>query len=249
MSLSIFSHIRELKYRVAYIFLSFCCCFFVSLLYSEFLMFFYVYPLLNLTEMQGKHLIFTEMSEAFSTYILLCLFSTLYFLLPYCFYQFWCFLIPSTYYFERSQIKLFSYFFLVIVFFSCFFVYNYFLPEIWSFFLHFEKKGYFLNLELEARISSYIHLTFQIICYFFLLFQVPIFTHLALEFSILQVSFLVSSRKYIYFLFIILAAIISPPDISSQIFLFFLFFFVFEFCIFYSFFFTYFHKIKYNGND
>jgi sec-independent protein translocase protein TatC len=160
-SLSSFSgHWREAKWRFAYILFSLLVTFFVCFHFGDSLLYFFSTPLgwleaqsslpvstLSSPTSAGSvvdsapkgqlHFIYTEVTEAFVTYLLLSFSFACYFTFPLLAYHFYAFLKPG---FHRYEAALLSYF----LGFSCFlfllanfWTYFYFLPMILEFFLSF----------------------------------------------------------------------------------------------------------------
>ena len=228
-------HFYEIKYRFIYVSISFLMSFLVCFCYSEQLVFFTIKPLVSLPQMNGRHMIFTEMSEAFETYIHICFIISSMIIIPFIFYQVWCFWIPSTYFRERIQFTSILLYISLGLLCSCYFIYSIALPEIWSFFLQFETNNPCLNIELEARIHSYVALTCKIVGILLVLLQCPLYTHFALEAQVLTPRSLQASRKYVFFCFLLVAAFLSPPDIYSQLSISFALAFIYECCLYYAF--------------
>lgn len=228
------SHFQELRDRGYYLLLSSFLLFCLAFFYSEQLIFFIIKPLISLPQMDGRHMIFTEMSEALETYIYICFGFTFLFMIPFCIYQLWSFWIPSTYVYERRRFTWTISLCLGVFFFACCLIYSKLLPEIWSFFLQFEKTSACLNIELEARIYSYVILTSKLMGALVVLFQCPLYTHFGLELGLLTHNTLQASRKYALLISLLIAAFMSPPDVSSQLTITVIMFSMYELCTFYA---------------
>ena len=100
-------------------------------------------------------------------------------------------------------------------------LYYFILPIAFKFFISFELSGNLnsIPIELEARISEYLSLIVKLIFGFGFAFQIPVFLLILVKTELITIESLKSKRKYWILLIFILAAILTPPDIFSQIFL------------------------------
>ena len=85
-----------------------------------------------------------------------------------------------------------------------------------------------LVIELNARIESSIHLFSQVYFYLCLFFQIPFVFFLFFKNNVLTAYDLCKNRKYFMCIAFLLAAALSPPDISSQCILYCVMFLVYE---------------------
>ncbi len=92
-------------------------------------------------------------------------------------------------------------------------------PMAWRFFLSFETPASAGNLpiQLEARVSEYLSLSMTIIFAFGLAFQMPVILVLLTRVGLLSADKLSQFRRYAVVLIFIAAAILTPPDVISQI--------------------------------
>lgn len=93
-------HIMEIRLRIMYLIISFVITFSVCYYYSLELIFLFVKPLLK----HHNIFMFTDLTEALYTTINHCLFTTIFVMSPFIFYQIWCFLIPSSFLCERNKL-------------------------------------------------------------------------------------------------------------------------------------------------
>jgi sec-independent protein translocase protein TatC len=210
---SVYYHIKEVKLRTCYLGFSFLITFLSCYYYSFEILYLFVKPFLS----YEKNFIFTDLTEAFYTTIQLNFIVSIYLLIPFIIYQFWCFIIPSSFVEERRKYNFFCTTMLVLLGFSLVFVYFLVLPELYKFLLHFEINTNFMSIQLEARIQSYVQLACKIFFSSSIIFQMPLFFFVAFEYGIINIDFLIQNRPQIMFANLLLAAFLSPPDLITQI--------------------------------
>lgn len=210
---SVYYHVKELKLRTCYLGFSFLTTFFISYYYSFEILYLFVKPFLN----YEKSFIFTDLTEAFYTTIKLNLIISIYILIPFIIYHIWCFFIPSTFLEERKKYNFFFTAIAILLGISLCFIYFLVLPELYKFLLHFEINTSFMVIQLEARIQSYVQLACKIFFFSSVVFQIPLFFFIAFEYGAITSDFLIKNRSQILFTNVLLAALISPPDLLTQV--------------------------------
>lgn len=219
---SLLEHILELKKRLIFtisIFVVvFLGCYFLSTEIYKFLL----SPLVHIYSEIGieRKMIYTNLSEAFFTHIKLAAFSAFIFCFPLIMSQIYFFVAPGLY--KREKKALLPYLFMSPVLFiaGTVLVYYFIMPLAWRFFLSFESKNITdlgVPLVLEAKVSEYLSLTISLILAFGIAFQMPIIIVLLCQLGLVRSGVLSKYRRHsIVFIFLI-AAILTPPDILSQI--------------------------------
>ena len=206
-------HIMEIRLRIIYLILSFVITFLVCYYYSLELIYLFVKPLLK----YQNTFMFTDLTEALYTTINHCLFTTIFVMLPFICYQIWCFLIPSSFLCERKKITSFCFSIIVLFFLGVGISYFLLLPEVYSFLLHFEIKNDLIILQLQPRIQSYIYLVWKFFILVGIFSQIPIIFFLFFQLKLLTAKYLSENRHFILIFCLILAALLSPPDIFSEL--------------------------------
>lgn len=195
----------------------FCSC--LSYLYAESI---YNYLTLPLAEASGEKthkFIFTGLTEAFFTYIKLALFAGFILAFPVIASQLYFFVAPGLY--KKERMVLLPYLFASPILFlvGAMLVYFYVMPLAWKFFIGFETIGSSskMPMVLEARISEYLSLVISLIVGFGLAFQMPIILILLAQVGFIKGSWLAEKRRFAVVVIFIVAAILTPPDVISQI--------------------------------
>jgi sec-independent protein translocase protein TatC len=93
------------------------------------------------------------------------------------------------------------------------FAYFVVIPTMLVFFMGFQTDG----IKPMISFSSYLSFILSTISTFGIIFELPILMVLLSQFGILQVSFLKKNRKFIILIIFVLAAILTPPDVISQV--------------------------------
>ncbi len=132
---------------------------------------------------------------------------------PYIIYKIWQFLLPALYEKERKFLK-------IAVFVSSFlFVCGvsvciaFMLPLLINFSMSFATE----EIQPILGISNFVGLSFWLMLAFGLMFQFPIAVYFLVRFSIVSIETLTNKRPYIIVVILILSAILTPPDIISQL--------------------------------
>ena len=164
-------------------------------------------------------MIFTGLHEGFFTQIKVAFFTSISISLPIILVQIWKFVAPGLYKNERSALFPFIIATPFLFLLGAAMVYYLVIPLAWKFFLSFEilpTQGA-LPIEIEPRISEYLSLTMRLMFAFGLSFELPIILLLLTKVGRITPKGLAEKRRYAILISFIAAAILTPPDVISQI--------------------------------
>ena len=220
--MSLIDHLIELRTRFFYALGTVLIVFVICYSLSEPLFRFLAQPLADIFVGQNRRMIFTGLTEGFFTYIKISFWAALFLSFPVILFQVWYFIAPGLY---RQEKKAFLPFMLatpVLFFLGGALVYYLVFPLAWHFFLSFESPALtetMLPIQLEARIGEYLSLVMTLIFAFGIAFQLPVLLTLLVRAGLITTQSLIKRRKYAIVIAFIFAAILTPPDVISQIFL------------------------------
>lgn len=133
---------------------------------------------------------------------------------PYVIYEFWKFVVPAMKENEKSTSRGFIAISSILFFLGVLFGYYVVTPLSINFLGTYQVSSIVLN---EFDIGSYISLVRASVLASGLLFELPIVIFFLTKIGVITPAFLRTYRKYALILVLILAAIITPPDLVSQI--------------------------------
>ncbi len=173
---------------------------------------FLAHPLIQLLP-KGGSLIFTGVPEAFFTYFKAAIYVAVFFSSPFILYQLWAFISPGLY--EREKKYIYPYLFVSSVFFiaGALFCYYIFFPVVFRFFLSFASQ----DVRPFPAIKDYVAFAVKFLLAFGLLFQWPAMILFLARVGIVSSQLLAKNRKYAVLAVFLVAAILTPPDVVSQL--------------------------------
>lgn len=207
-------HLGELRDRLVRSFIAVAIGFVVAYFFKEKLFEILTAPLITAMGEDGNaRMIFTGLPEAFFTYLKVALLTGVILAMPVLFYEFWMFVSPGLY---RSEKK----YFLPIVFLSVFFFavgasFGYFVvfPYGFKFFLGFATE----NIYAMPSMKEYLSFASKMLLAFGFVFELPLVLTFMARMGLVTVPFLKKNRKYALLLFFVGAALITPPDVVTQV--------------------------------
>ncbi len=206
------SHLEELRKRIKFVLIAVGIGFGVSYFFSKELFDVLMLPLVEALPPEST-LIFTGVAEAFITYIKVALVSGIFLSTPVILHQLWTFLAPALYANEKKS------FFPIILFSTFFFVggalFGYFVifPFGFRYFLGFTTDF----IKPMPAVKEYFSFSVKLLFAFGVVFELPLFILFLSKLGIVTYKQLRSFRKYAVLLIFAIAAVITPPDILSQI--------------------------------
>lgn len=216
---------QEIRYRLFFCILTFISTFIISFLFREELLYLLIKPLIfiNFNENNINKLIFLNITEAFETYMFICLYFSILFTLKIFIFQIISFLSEALYQNEKKFITFFlinGYLLFLIIFYL---IYNFLIPIIWKFFIFFQNNSLSsFDLEFIAQLSIYIYFFLTLILKLIFILLIPFIFGVAITIFEINLYKITKNRPFFLFLNLIIATIVSPPDIFSQIFITFL---------------------------
>ncbi|MFV8226666.1 twin-arginine translocase subunit TatC [Christiangramia aquimixticola] len=133
---------------------------------------------------------------------------------PYVIYEFWKFVAPAMHGHERRHAKGFIFITSLLFFLGVLFGYYVVTPLSINFLGKYQVSDTVFN---DFDLSSYISLVRASVLASGLIFELPIVIYFLTKVGIVTPEFLKKYRKYALVIVLILSAIITPPDIVSQI--------------------------------
>jgi len=219
--LSLQIHFQELTFRLVYVTFAFFNTFLICYIYIDVIMYLVAFPFLKLktgliTSLQHDF-IYTNIFEAFTSYLTLAFIITIYLVLPLFLYSLFEFLKLGLFAYEKNYIGFLLRVSLILYIIAIFFIYMLFFPLIFKFFLSFEEvtKTFFFTLKLEQKLIDFVFLILHFSTIFILLFQIPLIIVYLLKQNFISFTFLKNNRRFFIISIFIVSCLLSPPDLIS----------------------------------
>lgn len=161
----------------------------------------------------GAHLIATEVASPFVTPLKLAFYTALFISMPMILYQLWAFVSPGLYKHEKRLARPLLVATLVLFYLGCAFAYFLVLPAAFRFLAAVTPEG----VEMMTDISHYLDFVMLMFFAFGLCFEVPVAVVILAAIGLVNLQKLRSGRRYAIVGAFAIAAVITPPDITSMI--------------------------------
>lgn len=206
------SHLQELRKRLVLSFIAVAAGFVLCYAFSQDLFDILCKPLLKVMP-SGSSLIFTSVAEAFFTYMKVAFIAGIILASPFVLFQVWAFVTPGLYRHERRYVIPFvaagSFFFALGILFAYFVV----IPVGFKFLL-----GYATDfIKPMPSMKEYLSFSIKFLLAFGLVFEFPVILVLLARIGVVDAKMLARHRKYAILLIFIFAAVMTPPDVISQL--------------------------------
>ncbi len=206
------SHLQELRKRLILCFIAVGAGFVICYAFSQTLFDILAKPLFKIMPAGGS-LIFISVAEAFFTYMKVAFIGGLILTSPFVLYQVWAFVAPGLYRHEKRYVVPFvlagSFFFALGILFGYFVA----IPVGFKFLL-----GYAADLiKPMPSMKEYLSFSIKFLLAFGVVFEFPVVLVLLARIGVIEAKTMARHRKYAILLIFIFAAVMTPPDLVSQI--------------------------------
>lgn len=206
------AHLEELRNRLVRSFIAIIIGASAAYAFKEKLFDILTRPLLEVLPNEGT-IIFTGLPEAFFTYLKVSLLAGCFLASPVILFEFWMFVVPGLY--KKERLILGPVIFLSTLFFvgGSLFGYFYVFPFGFKFFVGFATD----TLQALPSMKEYLGFVTKLLIAFGLVFELPIIITCMAALGLVTPKFLRTYRKYAIVLFFVAAAILTPPDVVTQV--------------------------------
>ena len=206
-------HLNELRKRIFYIIIAWVVLFGLCYWQNAFIYEFVTAPLAPYI---GEKVTVVSLRplEGFLASLTMAMLAALFFCMPFILYQMWKFVAPGLYKEERRYLLGFviSATFLFLV--GAAFVYNFVFPLGFKFFTSFSEKWGISN---TWSISLHMNLILKLLIAFGTVFELPVVVFFLAKIGVVNAGMLRKYRKFAIVGIFIVAAILTPPDVISQL--------------------------------
>lgn len=213
-------HLVELRRRLLYSVVGFIIAFIACFYFAQDMFNFLAAPLADyFRDAAGRRFIYTDLTEPFFTNVKLAAFGALCVSFPVIAGQIWAFVAPGLYKNERQAFLPFLIATPFMFLLGAAFFYYVLLPYAIQFFAGFEQTGGPGNLpvQMENKVGEYIGFVMTLIFAFGLCFELPVLLSLLARVGLVTSAGLKSKRRYAIVIVFLVAAIVTPPDVFSQV--------------------------------
>ena len=245
-SAPLIEHLAELRTRLIHSVVAFILGMIICFTVWNPIFNFLTHPLCSAMAERGHEdcgLILIRLQEGFFVAVSISLMGGLMLSFPYIAYQLWRFVAPGLYRSEKGAFLPFLLASPFMFFLGAGFAFYVVTPLAFDFFLGFQQPGTILGdsapegnavagIAFQGSAQEYLSLTIKFIVAFGLCFQLPVLLTLMGKAGIVSSEGLANVRKYAVVGILILAALVTPPDVITQIILFVVVYGLYEISIF-----------------
>ena len=232
-SAPLIEHLAELRQRLIYSFVAFIIGMIICFTIWNPIFDFLTHPLCSAMALRGHSdcgLILIKLQEGFFVAISISLLGGLVLSFPIVGFQMWRFVAPGLYKTEKNAFLPFIVASPFMFFLGASFAYYVVTPLAFVFFLGFQQTGSVLDGEdvdnaaagiaFQGSAQEYLSLTIKFIVAFGMCFQLPVLLTLMGKAGLVSAEGLGNVRKYAVVAILVLAALVTPPDVITQVVLF-----------------------------
>ena len=160
-----------------------------------------------------EKMIFTSLTEPFFTALKIASFSSLFLSIPFFIYFLWQFIMPALYKNEKKLFLIISISSIFMFLSGALFAYFIVFPIGFKLLIKFAGSNFLAMLKM----SEYVSFSIKLLIAFGIAFELPVISFILTKLKIISYKDLISFSRYAVVITFIIAAILTPPDIFSQI--------------------------------
>ena len=211
-------HIAELRKRLIIAVVGLLIAFGICFSFHDAILIFLKAPLDGISAPNGANLgakmIYTHPAELFFVSLKVSFFGGFLLSLPLILYQIWAFVAPGLYENEKKYIAPFVFFAYTMFLAGCSFCYYFVVPTALNFLLNFGDSG---QISTMLKVSEFVGFFTKLLIAFGISFELPVVTFFLAVMGLVSARSMLGFFRYAIVGIFIFAAIMTPPDILSQL--------------------------------
>ena len=207
-------HIAELRSRLIKIVIIYFVFFIIAFVCWKEIFTWMSEPLLQALKLE-KHgeIIFTGLAEPFFTAVKISLFAGFFFALPFILYQIWAFVAPGLYENEKKLVLPFVFWGTLMFVLGAAFAYYIVFPVGFKVLITFGGSQF----TAMPKMSEYVSFFGKLMLGFGIAFEMPVVTYFLAKLGLVTDRTLIDFSRYAVVVIFIIAAVLTPPDLFSQL--------------------------------
>ncbi|MEA3361569.1 MAG: twin-arginine translocase subunit TatC [Thermodesulfobacteriota bacterium] len=206
------AHLEELRKRLVVCAIAIGIGFIFSYIFSKNLFSLLVMPLKKVLPPDSS-LIFTNLPEMFIAYIKVALISGTILALPVIFYEVWMFMVPALYKKERKYLIPFIVVSSVLFLGGALFGYFVVFPYGFKFFIGLATE----DIQALPSVKQYFSFSIRLLLAFGVVFELPVVVFFLTKIGIVNPELMKKNRKFAILGSFAVSAILTPPDVATQV--------------------------------
>ncbi len=207
-------HLYELRERLIKILIAFFIAFFIAFIEWKEIFLWVAKPAMEALKINNtSEMIFTNIIEPFATAVRIALYTAIFATLPITLYQIWKFIAPGLYEHEKKLLIPFVFFGTIMFLTGAAFAYYVIFPVGFKILINFGGNDMIAML----KISEYVSVALKLMIGFGITFELPVVTFFLAKLGLVTDKTLKDFSRYAIVIIFFIAAILTPPDLFSQI--------------------------------